>query len=68
MKNLISTILATALTVITLSVYAATPPDNTDDASSIGTSESPQHKLQENRTDKDPAQTTTQHHHKKIKR
>lgn len=52
MKNLISNILATALTVTTLSVYAATPPDNTDDASSIGTSESPQHKLQENRTDK----------------
>lgn len=67
MNKLISTIFAASLTLSTFSVYAATTPDNTDDASSIGTAESPQHKLQDKRTDKGPSENTTQKHHKKNK-
>ncbi len=59
MNKLISTIFAASLTLSTFSVYAATTPDNTDDASSIGTAESPQHKLQDKRTDKGPTEVNS---------
>lgn len=36
------------------SIYAATTDNNSDDASAIGTSGSPQHKQQESQTDKGP--------------
>ena len=52
MNKLISTLFATALTISAFSAIAATTPENADDASSIGTAESPQHKQQEMRTDK----------------
>ena len=52
MNKLISTLFATVLTISTFSAIAATTPENADDASSIGTAESPQHKQQEMRTDK----------------
>jgi len=52
MNKLISTLIATVLTISTFSAIAATTPENADDASSIGTAESPQHKQQEMRTDK----------------
>ncbi len=59
MKKLISGIFATTITLCVLSAYAATTPDNADDASSIGTSESPQHKQQDMRTDKGPSEMNT---------
>ena len=54
MNKLISTLFATVLTISAFSVSAATTPENTDDASNLGTADSPQHKQQENRTDKGP--------------
>ena len=59
MNKLISHLFAAALTFSTFSVYAATTPDNTDDGSNIGTSESPQHKQQNYRTDKGSTETST---------
>lgn len=52
MNKLIATLFAAALTISAFSVTAATTTENTDDASNLGTANSPQHKLQENRTDK----------------
>lgn len=52
MNKLISTLFVTALTIGSASVFAATSTDNKDDASTLGTSESPQIKQQQNRTDK----------------
>ncbi|MES2546904.1 MAG: hypothetical protein V4575_04300 [Pseudomonadota bacterium] len=54
MNKLISTLFATALTIGSASAFAATSPDNKDDASTLGTSESPQVQQQQNRTDKGP--------------
>lgn len=59
MNKLISSIFAATLTLGTLSVYAATNADNADDASSLGTADSPQHKQQEMRTDKGPTEMNT---------
>lgn len=54
LKNIIAGtfVLSATLAFATSSVYAATTTNNTDDASSIGTSESSQVKVQSNRTDK----------------
>ncbi|MES2501920.1 MAG: hypothetical protein V4545_04885 [Pseudomonadota bacterium] len=52
MNKLISALFATVLTIGSASAFAATSPDNKDDASTLGTSESPQVKQQQNRTDK----------------
>ena len=54
MNKLISTVFATVLTVSAFSANAATSPDNKDDASNLGTADSPQIKQQQNRTDKGP--------------
>lgn len=54
MTKLLSYLFACALTFNAYSALAATQPDNKDDASNIGTSDSPQHKAQESRTDKGP--------------
>ena len=59
MNKLISGIFAATLTLGAISVYAATTPNNTDDGSSIGTSESPQHKQQDMRTDKGSSEMNT---------
>ncbi len=59
MNKLISYLFAAALTASAFSVYAATTPDNTDDGSHIGTSESLQHKQQDYRTDKGPTELST---------
>ncbi|HYN54278.1 MAG TPA: hypothetical protein VES38_06205 [Methylotenera sp.] len=59
MNELISNLFAATLTFSAFSVYAATTPDNIDDGSNIGTSESPQHKQQSNRTDKGPTEMST---------
>jgi len=52
MNKLISTLFVAALTINTFYAIAATTPENADDASSLGTSASPQHNQQENRTEK----------------
>lgn len=52
MNKLISALFATVLTVSAFSVTAATTPENTDDASDLGTADSPQIQQQQNRTDK----------------
>jgi len=52
MNKLLNHLLAVALTLSTSAVYAATTPENTDDASNLGTSESSQVQKQTNRTDK----------------
>ncbi len=52
MNKLIPTLFALALTMSAFSAIAATTPENADDASSLGTSSSPQHKQQQNRTEK----------------
>lgn len=44
--------LALLLGSISMTTYAATTPENKDDGSAIGTSESPQVQKQQNRTDK----------------
>lgn len=54
MNKLLSYFLAGMLACSAYSAIAATQTDNTDDASNLGTSGSPQHKAQENRTDKGP--------------
>ena len=54
MNTLISTLFASVLTVGSVSAFAATSTDNTDDASTLGTAESPQVQRQQNRTDKGP--------------
>jgi len=59
MNKYISSIFAAALTFSAFSAYTATTPENADDASSIGTSESPQHKQQDMRTDKGPTGMNT---------
>lgn len=67
MNKLISTLFATVLTISAFSVTAATTPDNTDDASSLGTADSPQHVEQNKRTEKGPAQDLKARHAKKNK-
>jgi len=52
MNKLLTHILAGALTFGAYTSYAATTPDNTDDASNLGTSGSPQVQRQTDRTDK----------------
>ncbi len=52
MNKLLSYLFAGMLACSAYSAVAATQTDNTDDASKLGTSETPQHKAQENRTDK----------------
>ena len=52
MNKLFSYLFASLLAMNAYPVLAATQTDNTDDASSLGTSDSPQHKAQERRTDK----------------
>jgi len=52
MNTLIKNLLAATLALNTYVVYAATTPENTDDASSLGTSTSPQVQRQMDRTDK----------------
>jgi len=52
MNKLFSYLFAGLLAMNAYPVLAATQTDNTDDASSLGTSDSPQHKAQERRTDK----------------
>ena len=59
MNKLISSLFAVSLTLSAFSAYAATNADNVDDASSIGTAESPQHKQQDLRTDKGPTEMNT---------
>lgn len=54
MNKLLSYLLTGALILSTYAALAATQPDNKDDASSLGTAETPQHKAQESRTDKGP--------------
>lgn len=54
MYKTVKIIFGASLILSSLSLYAATQENNTDDGSSIGTSDSPQHKAQENRTDKGP--------------
>lgn len=54
MNKLLSYLLTSALTLSAYSAIAATQPDNKDDASNLGTADSPQHKAQEYRTDKGP--------------
>ncbi|MBA3697224.1 MAG: hypothetical protein H0W85_10850 [Methylotenera sp.] len=57
MNKLLSLLCAGALALNAYSALAATQTDNKDDASNLGTSESPQHKAQEMRTDKGPTGT-----------
>jgi hypothetical protein len=52
MTKTITSVFLTALLVSTFSVSAATTPENTDDGSAIGTSDSPQIKQQDRRIDK----------------
>jgi hypothetical protein len=52
MNKLITSTFATLMCVSAFSVTAATTPENTDDGSVIGTSESPQIKQQDKRIDK----------------
>ncbi|MEO7345355.1 MAG: hypothetical protein ABIU85_11030 [Methylotenera sp.] len=59
MNKLISHLFAVTLTFSAFSAYAATTPDNTDDGSNIGTSESPQHKQQDYHTDKGAPEMST---------
>lgn len=54
MNKLLSYLFAGLLAMNAYPVLAATQTDNSDDASNLGTSASPQHKAQENRTDKGP--------------
>jgi len=54
MYKTVKIIFGASLILSSLSLYAATQENNTDDGSSIGTSDSPQHKAQESRTDKGP--------------
>ena len=48
----ISSLLLTGLLTCTISAYAATTPENTDDASALGTSDTPQIKQQNRQMDK----------------
>ena len=54
MNKLLTYLFVGLLAMNAYPVLAATQTDNTDDASNLGTSDSPQHKAQENRTDKGP--------------
>lgn len=54
MNKILKALLAASLIFSTYAAYAATTEENTDDGSAIGTSDSPQHKRQESRTDKGP--------------
>lgn len=54
MNKLLSYLFAGLLVCSAYPVLAATQADNKDDASNLGTAETPQHKMQENRTDKGP--------------
>jgi hypothetical protein len=54
MNKLLSYLLAGLLACSAYPVLAATQTDNKDDASNLGTSDTPQHKAQERRTDKGP--------------
>jgi hypothetical protein len=69
MNKFTSSILAVALSVSVFSVSAATTTSNTDDASAIGTSETPQLKQQAIITDSVPAKksmTKKNRMHKKM--
>ena len=52
MNKLTTALIATILTVGSISAHAATSTENKDDASNLGTSDSPQVIQQQNRTDK----------------
>ena len=52
MNKTITSVFLTALLVSSFSVSAATTPENTDDGSAIGTSDTPQIKHQDRRIDK----------------
>ena len=52
MYKTITSVFLTALLASSLSAYAATTPENTDDASALGTSDTPQIKQQDKRIDK----------------
>ncbi|WP_232415361.1 MULTISPECIES: hypothetical protein [Methylotenera] len=59
MHQFISTIFAVAFAVSAFSAISATSTNNADDASAIGTSEAPQIKQQNLRTDKGAVETNT---------
>lgn len=59
MNKITSSIIAAAFALSTFSVYAATTPENTDDASNLGTAETPQKQQQEMRTDKGTTEMST---------
>ncbi len=59
MNKITSSIIAAAFALSTLSVYAATTIENTDDASNLGTAETPQHERQQMRTDKGATEMQT---------
>ena len=52
MTKTITSVFLTALLASAFSVSAATTPENTDDASALGTSDTPQIKQQDRRIDK----------------
>jgi hypothetical protein len=59
MNQFIASIFAAAITFSTFSAISATTNENSDDASSIGTSETPQIKQQDRRVEKDAIETNT---------
>jgi len=59
MNQFISTIFAAAVAFSAFSAISATTPENGDDGSAIGTSETPQIKQQNLRTDKGAVETNT---------
>ncbi|PPC93625.1 MAG: hypothetical protein CTY33_07420 [Methylotenera sp.] len=65
MNKLLLSLIAAAMAANTYVAIAATTTENTDDASKLGTSDSPQIKKQMDRTDKGPTgvnQGATDHH------
>jgi hypothetical protein len=54
MNKLLLSLIAAAMAANTYVAIAATTPENTDDASNLGTSDSPQVQKQQDRTDKGP--------------
>lgn len=59
MNKITSSIIAAAFAISTFSVYAATTPENADDASNLGTSDTPQKQQQDIRTDKGATEMST---------
>ncbi|MES2580371.1 MAG: hypothetical protein V4552_07465 [Pseudomonadota bacterium] len=59
MNQFIASIFAAAITFSAVSAISATTTENADDASSIGTSETPQIKQQDRRVDKGAIETNT---------